>query len=77
MTGPRQCRVISMSDNHLKRRQQREFLFVFSSASQCGGSSEFSVTNDCNGILSPADFDQDEAIELRQRLISELREFGC
>ena len=66
-----------MNGEHAKRRLQREFLFVFDSETQCGAHAVTSPICQRGGTPPPSPFDEEEAKSLRQRLISELKEFGC
>lgn len=66
-----------MSNQQEKRRQQREFLYVFNSqVAPDQAVTQNENTERTNGVRRSS-LNGDEVKAARQKLISELREFGC
>ena len=66
-----------MSEDLTQRRQQREFLFVFSAKPKLVEHTLVKPSSELPGVMRVSSFEHDEAKAVRSRLISELREFGC
>lgn len=66
-----------MGNDLTKRRQQREFLFVFNAEPKRVQQTIVKQGSEPPGVMRVSSFEHDEAKAVRSRLILELREFGC
>lgn len=66
-----------MSKGQTDRRQQREFLFVLNSKPTNDHANAKSGRTETTTCVRHTDLKSDEAQTARNKLIEELREFGC
>lgn len=66
-----------MSNHEEKRRQQREFLFVFNSQREHGQEKVQTDNTERTTVERQPNVREGQTNAARKKLISELREFGC